>query len=83
MEENAAFIKASLSSLPQADPKDAEAVAKTYEGLASVYQRVADDLRLASGKDRTSGDDARAAEIDTMRRFSARGREVLQAVKKK
>ncbi|ORX36876.1 hypothetical protein BD324DRAFT_627528 [Kockovaella imperatae] len=107
MEENASFIRTALSSLPGSDKHEAEAVANTYEGLAKVFQRVADNVRYgesassnkteteavtSSSSDETTGvsttgvsttdlspaaREARASEIQVMKHFSARGRELL------
>ena len=91
MEENAAFIRTSLAKLQGASTQDAAAPSETYQGLAKVYQRIADDLyehEAATGKGATVTNGARnlegtrAGEIDVLREWAKKGQAVMEGIKK-
>jgi len=62
MEEISSFITASLSQTSSTD--DAKKVAETYMGMAQVFQRIADDLKIqAESQGKTEG---RAGEVPAL-----------------
>ena len=78
MREVSSFIHTSLSSLPYTTPDDAKKVADTYEGLAEVFQRIANDMRSESA----SGEDAKSeGEVATLLDFAEKGKKAVIKVR--
>jgi hypothetical protein len=82
MQEISTFFDTSLSSLPKTTPEDARKVADTYQGLAGVFQRIADDAwARASDGDRESerGNDG---EVGFLLDFAEKGKTAVVEVKR-
>lgn len=86
MQEVSSFIETSLSSLPSTSSEDAKKVADTYEGLAQVFQRIADDVRVRAASNEKRGaaeGDGRGTEgeFGVLLEFAEKGRTALNEVK--
>jgi hypothetical protein len=82
MEEISSFIEASLSSVPSLDTKNASKVAETYQGIANVFQRIADDIKAGERNNVTSGQVISGGpEVDGLLDFAEKGKIAVAQVK--
>ncbi len=83
MQEVSKFIQTALSSQPNTTPDEAKKVADTYEGLAQVFQRIADDVRVQAGRngDVGAGKGSEGA-VGVLLDFAEKGKNALSEVKK-
>ena len=86
MEEVSEFIQTSLSSLPGTSKGDANKVSNTYQGLAQVFQRVADDLRekgqAVNGDGEPESQIRKSGSVDVLLDFAEKGRKAVEEVKR-
>ncbi|ORY32592.1 hypothetical protein BCR39DRAFT_523044 [Naematelia encephala] len=81
MEEISSFINTSLSGNDSSDlaRENARKVAETFQGLAKVFQRVADDVR--DDEEEEQGDSAGKEEVDKLLDWGKRGGEAVKRKK--
>jgi hypothetical protein len=67
MEEISSFINTSLSSGSSSGTESAKAVSETFQGIATIYQRIADELKAKE-------DGGKGGEVKGLLDFAEKGK---------